>query len=292
MMVRKNSFQAWRLATRPKTLVAAAMPVVVGTALAARVGCFRWQAAAICFVFAVLAQVIANFANDYFDYKKGADTPERLGPKRAVAEGWIPPRAMLRVTLALLLADMLVGLSLLFFVGEKDFLPLLAVGVAVAVFALAYSGGRYPLAYHGWGDVCVFIFFGIVPVSFTHYVQTLQWTLPATLCGAAMGLAIINILVANNYRDREQDKQANKRTSIVIFGDKFGRYFYLFNGILAVLCCQYFWWEKAIWAAVLPVIYLFFHIAAWRDMGNIPVLEKSARNVLIFGACLAGGLLL
>ncbi|MDR0871898.1 MAG: 1,4-dihydroxy-2-naphthoate octaprenyltransferase [Prevotellaceae bacterium] len=287
-MVRKNSFQAWLLATRPKTLVAAAMPVLVGTALAVRDGGFRWQAAVICFVFAVVAQVISNFANDYFDYKKGADTAERLGPKRAVAEGWVSPRAMLRVTLALLAADMLLGLSLLFYGGWW----LIAVGAAVAVFALAYSGGRYPLAYHGWGDVCVFVFFGIVPVGFTYYVQALQWTLPATLCGAAMGLVIINILVANNYRDREQDKQANKRTSIVIFGEKFGRYFYLFNGVFAVLCCQYFWYEKTVWAAVLPVIYLFFHIAAWREITKVSVLEKSARNVLVFGICLAAGLLL
>jgi 1,4-dihydroxy-2-naphthoate octaprenyltransferase len=291
-MVRKNSFQAWFLATRPKTLVAALMPVVVGAALAVRDGGFRWQAALICFVFAVLAQVISNFANDYFDYKKGADTAERMGPKRAVAEGWIAPLTMLRVTLTLLAVDMLVGLSLLLIVEVEDVLPLLAVGIAVAVFALAYSGGPYPLAYHGWGDACVFIFFGLVPVGFTYYVQTLQWTLPATLCGIATGMVIINILVANNYRDREQDKRANKRTSIVIFGERFGRYFYLFNGVLAVLCCQYFWHENATWAAVLPAVYLFFHITTWRKMKNISVLEQSARNVLIFGVCIAGGLLL
>jgi 1,4-dihydroxy-2-naphthoate octaprenyltransferase len=243
----------------------------------------------------VIAQVISNFANDYFDYKKGSDKEDRLGPPRAVNEGWISPRTMLYAALGLLIADCALGLLLVQYGGWQ----LIPIGISIALFALAYSGGPYPLAYHGWGDVCVLVFFGIVPVGFTYYVQSLQWTFPATISGIATGLVIINILVANNFRDRFSDKKAGKKTSIVLFGEKFGIYFYLLNGIVAVVCCQYFWVEKTIGAALLPFVYLFFHIKTWKEMiaigqGErlIGILGQSARNVLIFGLMLALGLLL
>lgn len=293
-MVRKNSFQAWFLATRPKTLPAAATPVLVACALAYTERNFQWKPALICLVFALIAQIISNFANDYFDYKKGSDNEERLGPKRAVAEGWISPQAMLKATCAFLFLDLAIGLLLLYYGGWV----LIPVGVAVALFAFAYSGGPYPLAYHGWGDVCVFVFFGIVPVGFTYYVQALQWTLPVTICGASVGLVIINILVANNYRDRYSDAQTGKKTSIVLFGEKFGEWFYLLNGIIAVVGCQYFWIEKNLGASLLPLVYLALHIRVWREMiaihqGKqlISILEKTARNALIFGLALSAGLL-
>jgi len=294
-MVEKNSPRAWFLAMRPKTLSAAATPVIIACALAYHDGGFQWQPAIICLMFALLSQIIANYANDYFDYKKGSDNKERLGPKRAVAEGWIAPKAMLIATLSLLVLDMALGLLLLHYGGWK----LIFTGLFVAVFAFAYSGGPYPLAYHGWGDVAVFVFFGIVPVGFTYYVQTLQWNLPVTICGAAVGLVIINILVANNYRDRFSDAKTGKKTSVVLFGEKFGQWFYLLNGIIAVALCQYFWFDKVTTASLLPVIYLIFHILTWKEMiainqgkALIRTLEKTARNVLIFGATLSVGLIL
>jgi 1,4-dihydroxy-2-naphthoate octaprenyltransferase len=294
-MIRKNSPQAWFLAIRPKTLAAATTPVMVACALAWRDDGFRWRPALICLLFALFAQIISNLANDYFDYKKGADNEERLGPKRAVAQGWIAPKVMLSVTLALLALDMALGLLLLHYGGWK----LIFVGLFVAIFAFAYSGGPYPLAYHGWGDVCVFVFFGIIPVGFTYYVQTLQWSLPAMICGACVGFVIINILVANNYRDRYTDVKSGKKTSVVLFGEKFGRWFYLLNGIMAVAGCQYFLLEKSFWASFLPLLYLVFHILTWKEMikinqgrGLIVILEKTSRNALIFGALLATGLLL
>ena len=294
-MIEKNSPRAWFLATRPKTLPAAATPVIVACALAYHDNSFQWKQALICLLFALIAQIIANFANDYFDYKKGSDNRERLGPKRAVAEGWIAPKVMLIATIALLVLDLMLGLLLLHYGGWK----LIFVGLLVAVFAFAYSGGPYPLAYHGWGDVCVLLFFGIVPVGFTYYVQTLQWSLPVTICGSGVGLIIINILVANNYRDRFSDAKTGKKTSVVLFGEKFGQWFYLINGIVAVACCQYFWMEKSIGAALLPLIYLVFHILTWKEMvainqgkALIRTLEKTARNVLIFGATLSIGLII
>jgi 1,4-dihydroxy-2-naphthoate octaprenyltransferase len=294
-MIPKNAFQAWFLATRPKTLPAAATPVIVACALACHGNSFQWKPALICLLFALIVQIVANFANDYFDYKKGVDNKERLGPKRAVAEGWIAPKTMFRVTFALLILGLALGLLLLQYGGWK----LIIVGFFIAVFAFAYSGGPFPLAYNGLGDVCVFIFFGIIPVGFTYYVQALQWNLPVTVCGACTGLVIINILVINNYRDRYSDAKTSKRTSIVLFGEKFGEWFYLLNGIVAVAGCQYFWLENAPWASLLPIVYLFFHIRTWKEMiainqGRhlIGTLEKTARNALIFGGLLSIGLIL
>jgi len=294
-MIKTNSIQAWFLATRPKTLTAAATPVIVACALAFHDKSFQWKPALICFMFAIIAQIIANYANDYFDYKKGADNKERLGPKRAVAEGWIAPEIMLRVTIALLVLDLALGLLLIQYGGWK----LIFVGLLIAVFAFAYSGGPFPLAYHGLGDVCVFFFFGIIPVGFTYYLQTLEWSVPVTICGTSTGLVIINILVANNYRDRFTDAKSGKKTSIVLFGEKFGRWFYLLNGIIAVVCCQYFWLEKTAWASLLPFVYLIFHILTWKEMISIfqgqaliGTLEKTARNAMIFGGMLSIGLVI
>lgn len=293
-VIRHSIVEKWLLAARPKTLTAAATPVIVAAALAFHNGCFYWKPVVICLFFALIAQIVSNFANDYFDYKKGTDNEDRLGPPRAVAEGWIAPKTMLYVTVGLLIVDLLLGLRLLHYGGWQ----LVFVGIAVALFALAYSGGPYPLAYHGWGDVCVFFFFGIIPVGFTYYVQALRWDLPVTICGTAVGLVIINILVANNYRDRDSDAKSGKKTTIVLFGEKFGRLFYLFNGIAAVICCQYFLFDNAVWAAVLPFVYLFLHIQTWREMIRIGsgkqligALEKTARNVLIFGILLFVGFL-
>ena len=294
-MIKKNSPRAWFLATRPKTLAAASTPVLIAWALAYHDKGFQWKPALICLLFALIAQIISNFANDYFDYKKGTDNEERLGPKRTVSEGWIAPKVMLSATVTLLVLNLLLGLLLLHYGGWQ----LIFVGLLVAVFAFAYSGGPYPLAYHGWGDVCVFIFFGIIAVGFTYYVQTLKWNLPVTICGISSGLVIINILVANNYRDRFSDARSGKKTSIVLFGEKFGSWFYLLNGVIAVLGCQYFWVEKSAGAALLPLIYLVFHLLTWKEMitiyqgkALIGSLEKSARNVLIFGGTLAVGLIL
>lgn len=283
------------MAARPKTLAAGVSPVLVASGLAIRDGVFRWQYAAVCLLIAVLFQVASNFANDYFDYKKGIDTPDRVGPKRAVAEGWVSPRQMLVALYIVLAVAFVLGLTLMLVVDWR----LLFVGVVVVVFALAYSGGKYPLAYNGLGDVCVLVFYGIVPVVFTYYIQAIAFTVDALVCGAAVGLASINILVANNYRDYSSDKQANKRTTIVIFGKKFGEYFFLVNGFLAVAMCQYFWSRGLLYAAVLPLLYLISHIIVWSEMVKIgegsrliAILGKAARNTLIFSVLLFVGFLL
>jgi len=209
----------WLEATRPRTLPAAVSPVLVGTALAAREGGARIGPAVACLGFALLVQVGTNFANDYYDFLKGADTEERVGPRRAVASGLIAPAVMRRAMIGVFAAAFLVGLTLL---GQGGW-PLLIIGVASILCGVAYTGGPYPLAYHGWGDVFVFIFFGLVAVGATCFVQMGRLPLEAWLAGAGIGALATNILVANNYRDVETDAKAGKRTLLVRWGRGYGR---------------------------------------------------------------------
>jgi len=240
-------------------------------------------------------QIASNFANDYFDYFKGSDTPDRLGPKRAVSEGWVSPKAMLIATLSVLAVACVLGIVLMIVVDWR----LVFLGVAITVFALAYSGGKYPLSYHGWGDVSVLVFYGIVPVVFTYYVQARVFSLDAFVCGLIVGFASINILVANNYRDYSTDLKANKRTTVVIFGKTFAEYFYLFNGFLSVLLTLYFLKKGFVFTVVLSSVYLLLHIKTWREMIRIglgreliPILGKTARNTLILSLSMLIGFLI
>lgn len=285
----------WILAARPKTLVAGISPVIIAIGLAIKDGVFNWYLSLICLLIAMFLQIVSNFANDYFDYKKGSDTPERLGPQRAVAEGWVTPKQMIVASLVVLALACALGVVLMWLVDWR----LLFVGIAVAVSAIAYSGGKYPLAYIGLGDVCVLLFYGIVPVVFTYFVQSTTFTTEAFVCGLAIGLVSTNILVSNNYRDYELDKKAGKKTTIVIFGKKFGEYFYLINGIIAVVLCQYFWLQGLAAVALFPILYILVHIATWRQMirigegrALIAILGKTARNVLLFGLLLFMGFII
>ena len=207
----KNSPRAWFLAARPKTLTGAAVPVMIGASLAiADTAChISWTAALLCLLFAFIMQIDANFVNDYFDFQKGTDDEQRLGPKRACAQGWVTPRAMrLAIVLTTLLACA-VGLPLVLFGGW----PMVAVGALCVVFCFLYTTH---LSYLGWGDLLVLIFFGFIPVVFTHYVMTDgAWCIPLLIASFAMGLATDNLLMVNNYHDRHQDLLSGKRTIIV-----------------------------------------------------------------------------
>ena len=209
-----SRWQVWLSAARPRTLPAAGAPVLVGSALAWRAGNFDARAALICLAFAVLIQIGTNFANDYFDFRQGADTAERIGPRRAVAAGWVTPAAMQRAMWGVFGAAFLVGLALLAWGGWW----LLVIGVACIGCGIAYTGGPYPLGYHGLGDVFVFLFFGLVAVGTTFYVQTGTVTADAVIAAVAIGALTTNILVVNNYRDVETDRVAGKRTLVVRFG--------------------------------------------------------------------------
>ena len=291
----RNSAQAWLLAARPKTLTAAIIPVMMGTALAIADGCFQWLPALVCFLFAGLMQVAANFINDLFDFKKGSDREDRLGPERACAQGWISPRAMTWGILITLLLACLTGSTLLFFAGWE----LLIVGLLCVLFAFFYTAGPYPLSYNGWGDVLVLLFFGFVPVGGTYYVQALAWTPGVTMAALACGLLVDTLLVVNNYRDREADATSGKRTVVVRFGEPFGRYLYLGLGVAASLICLWFVATGYRWAGVPVLVYLPLHYATWRSMVKIgkgkklnSILGETSRNMLLFGVLLSVALAL
>ncbi len=228
MSLRPPLWRVWLSACRPRTLPAAVAPVLVGTTLAWSDGAWVPLAAAACLGFALLIQIGTNFANDYYDYVKGADTAERIGPRRAVASGWVSPQTMKLAMLVVFAAAFLIGLSLLPYGGW----PLLVIGVSSILCGIAYTGGPYPLGYNGLGDVFVFVFFGLVAVGATYFVQAGEVGVSALAAGTALGALAANILVVNNYRDVETDAKAGKRTLVVRFGRGFARS--QFAGSLAV----------------------------------------------------------
>lgn len=216
---RPSSLTIWISAARPRTLPAAIAPVLAASALAWHDGVFQHWPAIACGVFALLIQIGTNFANDYYDFIKGADTAERVGPKRAVAAGWVSPRVMMIAMVVVFTLAFASGLTLLRFGGW----PLLVIGVASIVCGIAYTGGPYPLGYNGLGDLFVFIFFGLVAVCATYFVQSGQLHSPALVIASGIGFLAANILVVNNYRDVETDAKAGKRTLIVRYGRRFAR---------------------------------------------------------------------
>ena len=293
--VRTNSIKAWILAARPKTLAAAATPVLLGCALAYTDRAFQWIPAILCFLFAFSMQIDANFINDDYDFLKGSDREDRLGPERACAQGWITLSAMKKGMIITTLLSCIWGLLLLKYCG----LEMIPVGMLCVLFAFLYTAGPYPLAYHGWGDVLVIVFFGFVPVGCTYYTMAHDWTWNVTIACAACGLVSDLLLMLNNYRDREQDKISGKRTLIVRFGEPAGRWAYLILGILAVGLCSFYAFNGHLLASLLPVVFLIPHFTTWREMVRIfqgkalnGVLGKTARNIVWFGLLLSLGLML
>ncbi|NDV56588.1 1,4-dihydroxy-2-naphthoate polyprenyltransferase [Bacteroides sp. 519] len=293
--IKPNSAKAWILAARPKTLTGAIIPVMAGSALAYMDDKFKWMPALICVIFACLMQIAANFINDLFDHLKGSDREDRLGPERACAQGWITPAAMkVGILLTVLLACGL-GCTLLLWGGWE----LIIVGVLCVAFAFFYTTGPYPLSYNGWGDVLVLVFFGFVPVGGTYYVQALTLTPNVIIVSLICGIIIDTLLVVNNYRDREADKQSGKRTVIVRFGEPFGRYLYLALGIIATLLCLWFLKDGHWYAALLPQLYLILHVGTWKKMVKIhsgkklnSILGETSRNMLLMVFLLSLGLVL
>jgi len=208
----------WLLAARPKTLSAAIVPVLMGSALAAdEPAAVSWWVFACALSGALLIQIATNFINDALDFKKGADTGERLGPIRVTAAGLISAERVMRAAWICLIGAALCGIPLLVRGGW----PMLVVGLASIAVAYAYTGGPYPLAYHGLGELFVVIFFGFVAVGGTFYAHSLQLTRSALLAGFAAGSLATVLLVINNLRDVESDRRSNKRTLAVRFGENF-----------------------------------------------------------------------
>ena len=296
--VKQDSFKAWLLAARPKTLTGAAVPVIIGLALAwtdAREygdDVFSYFAAALCLLFALTMQVDANFVNDFFDYAKGNDDAEtRLGPLRACTQGWVKIDSMKRAIASTTILACVIGLPLVYYGG----LEMLLVGALCVLFCFLYTTH---LSYIGMGDVLVLVFFGIVPVSITYYVQLHTVTWQVFWASIACGLVIDGLLIVNNYRDRDNDKRDGKKTLVVKIGAKATEWLYLTLGIVAVLIGVVFWWSGHVLAFVLPFIYLVLHTFTWLKMRRIKegralneCLGETARNMLVYGLCVAIGLL-
>lgn len=209
-----SRLQIWWLAIRPKTLPAAVGPVAVGTAVAVADGHFWAFPAFGCFLGAMLLQIGVNLANDYFDFKNNIDSEERQGPVRVTQSGLIPPEDVKRAMIICLVLAAFVFLYL----GIVGGPPIILVGIASVLAALAYSGGPYPIASNGLGEIFVFIFFGLVAVCGTYYIQAKDLTTVALMASVPPGLLITAIMVVNNLRDIDTDKKAGKNTLAVILG--------------------------------------------------------------------------
>jgi 1,4-dihydroxy-2-naphthoate octaprenyltransferase len=291
-----SKIQAWLLATRPKTLPAAVAPVVVGCAMAYGHHRFAFWPAVACLAVALLLQVGVNLANDYFDFTKGIDTQDRLGPVRVTQTGLIPPgRVKLAMTMVFILS-LLPGVYLMRIGGW----PVVVIGAASIVSALAYSGGPFPLASHGLGDLFVFIFFGLVAVCGTYYVQAFQLTPMVLVMGVIVGLMITAILVVNNLRDIKTDRNTGKRTLAVMIGKHNTRweYTFLLAGAYALPAFLWLGGFASAWLllplATLPLAFL--QVRLIRQPSNGPALNdllaKTAKLAFFYSVLLAIGLLL
>lgn len=278
--------RSWIEAMRLRTLPVSVSGVIAGVGCAILQGSFNILPALLCLTFAVFAQIASNFGNEYYDFKNGIDKKGRAGFRRGVTEGEITPQAMKRATFITLVMAAIIGCVMLFY-GPWW---LVIVGIFIMLFALAYSAGPFPLSHYGLGDVAVIIFFGIVPVTFTCYLQTGSWScldlaLPASV---AIGLLAANVLIVNNYRDMEDDANVGKRTTVVIFGRRIMGIAYLLFGIIGMVVMSPVWVELPSWVYVVPTVYIVLHIGTWqvfikaRGMELNPLLGRTALNLLLF----------
>ena len=293
--VQLNSAKAWLLAARPKTLTGAAVPVMTALALAwadrSAEHPFLWLPAVLCMLFAFVMQIDANFVNDYFDFMKGTDDEDRLGPKRACAQGWVTAKAM-RVAMGLAtLAGCAVGLPLVFYGGWE----MIVVGLLCVLFCFLYTTH---LSYMGLGDLLVLVFFGIVPVCVTYYIQMRTVTAEVFIASVACGCVIDTLLLVNNYRDRDNDRRVGKTTLVVRVGAKWGERLYLWAGLLAFILGWAFIFYGHPMAAVLPLLYISLHFRTYQRMRKInhgrelnKILGETARNIFIYGLMVTLGLL-
>jgi len=286
--------RAWLMAARPKTLPAAAAPVFVGTGLAAHYDVLVWLPAGAALMGAILIQIGTNLANDYYDFLRGGDTDERIGPVRVTQAGILSPERVKRGMVIVLAAAMLVGVYLVSVAGW----PIVWIGLASIASAVLYTGGPYPLAYHGLGDVFVFVFFGLVAVGGTYFVQGSSWPVDALLAGVGVGALSTAILVVNNLRDIDTDAKAGKRTLAVRLGTTGTQIEYVLMLLIAVAVpiagVLSFSWPPA---SLLSLLALLIGVGPLRTVLSytdprelIPTLGGTARIVALYGGLLALGL--
>lgn len=254
----------WIEAMRLRTLPVSMAGVIAGTACAIYHHGFSLLPFLICLFFAILSQIASNFANEYYDFKNGLDRKGREGFRRGVTEGDITPEAMKKATYITLAVAAIIGCTLIIWGGWW----LIFIGIAIAIFALAYSTGPFPLSHNGLGEIAVVIFFGFVPVIFTEYVQTQYLYFDGTtmFVAAAIGLMAANVLIVNNFRDVEDDRAVGKRTLAVIIGKKYISHLYYVNGILAAILLAMASSSKPFWVSAGWLTYFAFHTVLWSSL--------------------------
>lgn len=276
---------------RPNTLTASASPVLLASALAYHDGAFRWIPALLCLGVAVFAQVASNFANDYFDFKHGMDGNGRLGPERVVATGKVDAKPVLLGALVFLCLSCLCGLGLLFYAPWW----IIPVGIGIAGCVFGYSAGPFPLSHHALGDVAVLLFFGLIPVCLTYFVQAGTFSLPCLWLAVGMGLVSVNILIVNNYRDVAQDKATGKITTIVLFGRKAGLVAYFIHMVvaafLALVTCFSLLKTCLIGLLLVLMFYTWWQLRTRDGFALNAVLAHTARNVLLYALAVSLGLI-
>jgi 1,4-dihydroxy-2-naphthoate octaprenyltransferase len=294
--LKESKSALWIEAARPQTLAAAVVPVLVGAALAYQNELLNWTNTSIALLCAMLIQIGTNFANDYFDFVKGSDTDERIGFRRATAAGLISPEKMKKATILTMGLAFIFGLYLVWVAGWI----VLVIGVLSLIFGVLYTGGPFPLGYNGLGDLFVFIFFGIVAVMTTYYVNALEWSEASFWASLAIGALCVNILVVNNLRDVEQDRKSGKRTLGVLFGEMTLKLEYLLMVLLAFAIPPHFYVQLQydLWIMLpylsLPLAgYYVYTIFTEEDKKQLnPMLEKTAKYMVIFGFLFSVGILL
>lgn len=294
--MKPSAFTVWLRASRPQTLAAALVPVLAGASLAWNNQLFRWDTTLVALFCAFAIQIGTNFANDYFDHIKGADTEDRIGFERATAAGLISPKAMLIATFITMFIAFAAGLYLVWIAGWAIF----GIGVLAILFGILYTGGPFPLGYNGLGDVFVFLFFGIAAVTGTYYVNALEWSVESFWISLPVGALCVNILVVNNLRDVEQDRVAGKKTLGVFFGETALKYEYLLMVLIAFLIPFYLYYilSFSIWV-LLPFISLplahrlikqvWYHEK--KEMLN-RTLERTAQFMIVYGVFFSIGILI
>ncbi|WKZ69040.1 MAG: 1,4-dihydroxy-2-naphthoate polyprenyltransferase [Melioribacteraceae bacterium] len=290
-----SKIESWLLASRPKTLPAAVMPVFVGTSIAIHDGLFNPIAAIVALLCSLLIQIGTNFVNDLHDYLKGSDKKDRLGPIRVLVSGLISENEM-RIGIAVVFSTaFILGMYLVYLAGWFIFI----IGVLSLIAGYAYTAGPYPLAYNGLGDIFVFIFFGFVGTIGTYYVQAQEITMLVFWSSIPVGALITNILVVNNYRDLEEDKIAGKNTLAVKFGGTFAKMQYLIFMILSysILFLVYFTYKQSIYVFLplltLPIaiklVSMIFKLSG-KDLNS--TLALTAKLSAVYGILFAVGILL
>ena len=287
------AWKAWWLAARPKTLPAAIAPVIAGSAVAYHERGFSLPAALAALITALLLQIAANFANDAIDFKKGADTVERAGPTRVTAGGLLTADAVLKATGVVLALAAVCGLFLVWRAGW----PFLLLGLLAIVCAVAYTGGPFPISYLGLGELFVFLFFGVLAVAGTAYVQTLHLTRLALAVSAPLGALAVGILIVNNLRDIPTDTAAGKRTLAVRIGARNTRFEYGLMLLIAMAAPVVFFlvgwlnWSWLLTVLAWPVFYRLWQAVSTRTGPALnPSLGNTGKALLLYSVLLSAAL--